>query len=165
MIAVRRLGREDAAVFRDIRLASLREAPEAYGSTLADWVDTGLETFAARTETSIVLGGYLDGHLDGLAILDREKGGHTRHRGLLTAVFVHQAARRKGVAAALLAEVARAARAEKLSQVELAVADGNADALQLYQRMGYRVWGRHPRGLRVGGRFIDEFQMVLMLDE
>lgn len=164
MISVRRLVRADAAAFREIRLAALKDAPQAFGSTHADWADAEPAVFLARIANSVVLGGYLDGVLSGLAVLDREKGGHTRHRGLLTSVFVRRAARQKGLAAAILAAVEGAARADGLAQIELAVADGNDAAMQLYLRAGYRVWGRHPRGLLVAGRFIDEFQMFLPLD-
>lgn len=39
MIDIQELGPDDWSSWRDIRLASLREAPQMFGSTYADWAD------------------------------------------------------------------------------------------------------------------------------
>jgi hypothetical protein len=37
-------------------------------------------------------------------------------------------------------------------------------ARQLYRTLGFRVFGVEPRGLGIGGEFVDEEHMILDLD-
>lgn len=161
---LRRLQRADAAAYRDIRLRSLREAPDAYGSTLDDWDVAPVSVFADRTETSVVLGAFDNAALVGLSVLDREKGGNTRHRGLITAVFVCAEARGRGVTVAMLGELAAIARGEALLQLELNVLTSNATAIRAYEAAGFRRVGTHPRAILSRGVFLDEYLMIRDLD-
>jgi ribosomal protein S18 acetylase RimI-like enzyme len=160
---IRRLQAEDAAAYRDIRLESLREAPDAYGSVHSDWADAPLSLFADRTGQSIVLGAFNDGKLVGLAVLDREKGGNTRHRALVTAVYVRPAARGRGLAGQLLQTLAEGARPDGILQLELHVAVTNTAAIRAYEKAGFERAGIAPRSILSTGRFIDEMLMVLWL--
>lgn len=160
---VRRLTRADAEQYRAIRLQSLRDAPDAYGSTLDDWVIAPVSIFADRTEASVVLGAFQGSGLVGLSVLDREKGGNTRHRGLITAMFVTPEARGRGLAVAMLAELALRAAREGLLQLELNVLAKNAVAIRAYERAGFHTVGLHPRAILSRGVFFDELLMIRQL--
>ena len=168
---IRQLTGADAAAFRSLRLEALQLAPEAYGSTLADWQDEGIDRFAARIADSWVAGAFDDaldgglvGGLVGVAALDRERGANVRHRGLVTAVYVAPAVRRCGFALAMLARLAQEAADQGVLQLELQVAAENRTAMALYENAGYQRHGLIPRALLVQGRFIDEVLMIRRLD-
>ncbi len=161
---LRRLGRADAEIYRGIRLEALRSAPDAYGSTYQDWADAPLPVFADRTDASVVLGAFDTGALVGLSAMERDKGGNTRHRALVTAVFVRPAARGRGLAVTMIDELARIAVADGILQLELNVVTTNAVAIRAYERAGFRHVGRYPRALLSGGVFHDETVMIRMLD-
>jgi ribosomal protein S18 acetylase RimI-like enzyme len=161
---IRRLGEGDAAAYRDIRLESLKDAPDAYGSVYADWADAPLSVFAARTRQSVVMGAFDGEVLVGLAVLDREKGGNTRHRALVTAVYVRPAARGKGVTAAMMEAIAAHAAAEGVLQLELHVLVTNETAIRAYEAAGFGRAGLSPRAILWHGQFFDEMLMIRRLD-
>jgi RimJ/RimL family protein N-acetyltransferase len=51
-----------------------------------------------------------------------------------------------------------------VSQVHLSVTEAADDARRLYERIGFREWGREPRALFWQGVYVDEAHMVLRLD-
>jgi ribosomal protein S18 acetylase RimI-like enzyme len=92
--------------------------------------------------------------------------GHVR-RG---AMYVHglavdSAARRRGVASALLRSAADAARAEGLGSIDLCVGVANGAAVALYERAGFarmrRLADYYPPGAYGGER--DAYEMTLRL--
>lgn len=50
-----------------------------------------------------------------------------------------------------------------MTQILLSVNAENPQAGALYRAMGFTVYGREPRAMRVGKRFYDEDLMVLQL--
>ncbi len=164
---IRRLTEADVVAFRNLRLEALQLAPEAYGSALEDWQGATLEPFQARIAGSWIAGAFdaaRGGGLVGVAALDRERGGNVRHRAGITAVYVTPAARRRGLAGALLHRLVQEAAVQGVLQVELHVASDNAAAIALYEKAGFARHGLIPRALLVQGRFIDELLMVRRLD-
>jgi len=72
----------------------------------------------------------------------------------LTTHFVAPWARRRGLGRRLIDAVEQTARGEGYLVVNLDVRETQDGAIALYERMGYRRWGTHPRYARVGGRYI-----------
>jgi ribosomal protein S18 acetylase RimI-like enzyme len=50
---------------------------------------------------------------------------------------------------------------EGMEQVLLSVAATQEPAIRLYRSLGFQSFGREPRALRIGDRYIDEEYMVL----
>lgn len=67
---------------------------------------------------------------------------HVLDEGYISNVAVAPAYRRQGVAGALVAELIRRARALRLAFLTLEVREGNAPAVALYAKHGFRVVGR-----------------------
>jgi GNAT superfamily N-acetyltransferase len=62
-----------------------------------------------------------------------------RRYAMITDLFVHADARRKGVAAALIAQAERAAGARGVKRIAIGVLAGNAPADRLYARLGFET--------------------------
>lgn len=66
-----------------------------------------------------------------------------RRRGFIQDVFTEEGYRRRGVAGRLVAELLAWLRAETVTTVELTVAINNADAIRLWERLGFHPYMQH----------------------
>ncbi|GAA2379938.1 GNAT family N-acetyltransferase [Dactylosporangium salmoneum] len=143
-ISVRRLGPEDWREWRDVRLAALADAPEAFGSSLAreGAYDEAEWRAWLRPERGLKALAGGDGIIG--AWVPEDRGGAVE----LYSMWVRPDARGRGIADALLAEALGWAEQEGRERVELWVIDGNDRARRLYERHGFRATGHtqpHPR--------------------
>jgi ribosomal protein S18 acetylase RimI-like enzyme len=151
----RRLAPADWAAFREIRLAALRDAPEAFGSTAADAQTLGEPEWRRRLEQRAVFLGEAANQRVGLvAGIDGDQPGAAE----LISMWVAPAWRGQGVGDRLVEAVLAWAAGEGFTSVRLWVAKGNTRAERLYARHGFDATGRsQPMG---GERFaLLEFEM------
>lgn len=159
-VSVVRVGPEDWAAHRDLRLDMLRDAPEAFWASL--------EEAQARTEQqwrqeirgprihlqarrgAEVLGGIAvlpEGYTPDHAIAD--------HEIILASLWVRPAVRGTGVSRALLDAAARLSLDLERPTVLLEVDDRNGSARRLYERLGFVETGvRDPRQA-TGGAWVE----------
>ncbi|TCC15970.1 GNAT family N-acetyltransferase [Kribbella speibonae] len=135
MIDVQAIGPDDWKAWRELRLAALEEAPFAFGSQLADWIDAPEERWRERLSAP---GAYqvivsLDGTPAGMA------GGFPGEDGTaeLVSMWVAPAGRGKGVGNALMTAIEDWARGIGAGKLKLSVVPGNDPAHNLYLRHGY----------------------------
>jgi ribosomal protein S18 acetylase RimI-like enzyme len=137
MISVQVITPDDWETWRAVRLAALKEAPYAYGSTYADWADAPEEQWRQR------LGGEfrnllarVDGRPGGIAsgVPAGEDAGIVE----IVSMYVLPAARGRGVADRLIGEIAAWARSRGATALRLDVTVGNEHAVALYRRHGFR---------------------------
>lgn len=139
-MAVEALTAADWRRFRDIRLAALRDAPKAFGSTLERELGFGEDDWRQRAATSAVavrddrdvgLVGWYDSPDD---------PDDTLH---LVAMWVDPQARGSGAGRRLVEWVLEVARTmPDKDRVALWVATGNEPAERLYTRCGFKPTGR-----------------------
>ncbi|MFJ6620606.1 GNAT family N-acetyltransferase [Kitasatospora sp. NPDC091335] len=135
-LTLRPLTTVDWPLWRDLRLAALTDAPDAFKAGLADWRHDGEARWRDRLrlpgahgiaalldDDPVGLVGGLPGSPDGV----RE----------LRSLWVAPRARGRGVADRLIEEVERWALATGGTTLRLAVLPGNAAALALYRRHGF----------------------------
>ncbi len=160
---IRRLGPADAAVYRDLRLEALQEAPTAFGSSYETESKQTVADFEGWMARSYIAGAWLGDVLVGTAAFRRLDGVKTAHRGNLWGVYVRPEARSRGIARALISDVLAFAQTQ-VEQLHLCVVTDNATARRLYEALGFTPYGTEPRSLFVAGRYHDEHLMVLSFD-
>lgn len=138
---------DDWRRWRALRLTALAEAPEAFGSTLAQWSGPGdtEERWRARWAgvpyNLVVVRDGLDVGMAGLVGPDGDEPPE------LVSMWVAPEARGSGAAdAAVEAVLARAARAYPGRAVALSVYEANGVARRLYARHGFVDAGPSPDG-------------------
>ena len=131
-----RLTEDDWAVWRDVRLRALTDAPDVFGSSLADW--SGLGDREERWRSRLVdvplnvvatAGDSLIGQVSGTSSTSAPSAE-------LISMWVDPAGQGTGVGEALIGEVIVWARACGAAAVTLSVKTTNSHAASLYRRMG-----------------------------
>ncbi|QKS15033.1 GNAT family N-acetyltransferase [Curtobacterium sp. Csp2] len=156
-IALRRVTADDWATWRPVRLAALTDAPEAFGSRLADWLDAPEARWRGRLS--------LPGAVDLLAVEHDRSPEQAPERtpdsdpapgrsvGMATGVpsaddpavaelismWVAPEARGQGVARTLINAVARAMAEHGAARLELSVMPDNHRARRTYERAGFTL--------------------------
>ena len=151
MIEVRALTPASWQIWRELRLAALAGAPDAFGSRLADWQDAGEERWRERLA--------IPGSVNFVAVLDGEPAGMAS--GVpgddgtpeLISMWVSPAGRGRGIGDRLVQAVAQWARQQGAAALRLTVAEDNEKAAALYRRNGFastgEVEGPMPDGMRM----------------
>lgn len=138
-VTTRTLSIDDWPEWRALRLEALADAPAAFGSGLADWIDASDERWRSRIR---------DVPLNVIAMLDGEPVGQVSAMNgssagtiELISMFVSSSARGAGVGDALIDAVIAWAVGQEASGVELSVKVSNLPARRLYERNEFLVCG------------------------
>ena len=169
-MVIRQLTETDTALFRVLRLRALRESPHAFTNSYEEFSEQPLESIAQRfrdqvnSRVNFTLGAFQDDQLVGIVGFYRETALKIQHKGSIVSMYVQPEFRSQGIARALLTEaIDRARRLPGLTQLLLGVMETQTTAKRLYESLGFVVYGREPRAIKVGEQFFDEEFMVLKL--
>ena len=160
----RRLGTDDALTYRDIRLEALQTEPASFGSDFAREAGRSEAEWADQLSRNFTFGVFAHNELLGIATFFPEGMEKVRHRAHLVGVYVKPEARGKGASRVLFETLIESARREVV-QLHLVVTTHNERARRFYEHFGFAIYGTDPRGLKVDGRYYDDYLMVLRLDE
>jgi GNAT superfamily N-acetyltransferase len=153
MVLVREAVSEDWQALRDIRLAALRDAPDAFGSTYeaqAAYVEADWQRRISRGGTFLAyVPEVCASEPAGLAGGFQESPDTVE----LVSMYVRPRARGRGVGEALVARVVSWAGGRSARSVHLWVTEVNSPALLLYERCGFCLTGERqllPSNPRIG---------------
>jgi len=155
------------AVIRDLRLAALADAPDAFASTLSRETGQAEARWRARIAARPWFLAWHAGQPAGLVAMfpeHTEPAEQTTPDWHLVSMWVRPQARGTGVAGRLVAAVLARARAAGAAQVTLWVALSNDRARAFYQRMGFVPTGRRQVYPRAGTTDLDEEEFACPLD-
>jgi ribosomal protein S18 acetylase RimI-like enzyme len=149
-LAIRPLEAHEWPKYREVRLRSLADSPDAFCSTLAAEQDRTPEAWAARLSAAAVSGqdypliAELAGAVVGL-VWAKVDGTNPSVVNVFQ-VWVAPESRGRGVAATLLREAIKWARSKNARFVQLGVTCGDNSAVRLYVREGFQdVGSPEPR--------------------
>ncbi|HVE50497.1 MAG TPA: GNAT family N-acetyltransferase [Casimicrobiaceae bacterium] len=170
MVAIRALTAGDFDSYFALRQRGLAEHPEAFTSSAEEEVKIAHHKLRARLHAipdrphDVVLGAFVADELVGLCGMSVDSRKNVRHRGKVFGMYVPRDRARQGVGSALIAAlIEHAKRCGTLDSLVLTVTAGNDDARRLYERHGFREWGREPAAIRVNGKSYDKIHMLCRL--
>lgn len=164
MMTIRRLTPADAAAFQALRLRGLAEDASAFASSYEEERDRPIEAIEAQLAPKpdgAIFGAFEGDTLLGVVGLQREGMRKLAHKGVLWGMYVAPPGRGAGTGRRLVeAALAHAWTQLQLAQVNLSALASNQAALQLYQSLGFEVFGTERGSLRIGDQFHDEHHLV-----
>ena len=148
---IRRIRQDEGSPLRAFRLRAFAEAPDAFGTTLAEaerrpltyWDDRARQDAVSGTST-VLLAVEGDSWCGMVGAVVEPTSPDTAE---LISMFVAPECRRRGTAQALLDTVVQWARARGAAHLHLWVTTANTPARSLYTRAGFNATGqtqRHP---------------------
>lgn len=169
VVEIRVLEADDAGEWSRLRLEALQSDPEAFSSSAEEHQGLSLDEIKRRlgsgTRDSFVAGAFDGGRLVGMAGFHRETGLKSRHKGRVWGVYVTAAKRGQGLGRKLLEVVLERARSiDGVEQILISVTATQVAASALYKSLGFEPFGREPRALKIGDRFIEEDSMAMRVE-
>jgi GNAT superfamily N-acetyltransferase len=160
MVTIQRLQPDEIERLRRIRLAALKDAPDAFGSTYQEaiaWPNDRWQQQLRQLPTFLAV-------VDGVDCGVVRSCPHPQqaHVAYLISMWVVPHVRRTGVGVVLIDAVIDWAKAEGCHQLLLDVCHHNPAAMTLYERQGFKPTGNTGH-LPPPREHIQEFEMVLNL--
>lgn len=165
---IRLLNASDAKLYWELRGEALQQHPKAFATSYEEFIqrEPQLDQIKKNLSTpgNYTFGAFDNGELMGMVTLVQEKAIKLRHRANIVGMYVTPRQRRLGAGKALLKVAIDQAKAiPEIVKLNLSVVSTNENAKHLYLSLGFEVYGREEKALRVGTTFYDEDHMVLFL--
>ncbi|MFC0270571.1 GNAT family N-acetyltransferase [Metabacillus herbersteinensis] len=164
---IRKLIKEDAILYRELRLKALQYHPDAFGSSYEEEKGLTANDYGKRfgIPEAITLGAFEEEKLVGVVTLVIETKVKLKHRATIFAMYVAPSHRGQKIGQLLMEAVINEARKfEEIEQIYLTVVTTNQSAKKLYTAMGFEVFGLEKRALKLEECYLDEEHMVLFLN-
>lgn len=169
---IRLLTVDDANEYWKLRLEALEGDPEAFSSSAEEHRALSPDEVKRRLQGDgradfFVVGAFEPStsktdRLVGTAGFFREKGPKVRHKGHIWGVYVTPAHRGTGIGRKIMEfALERGAAIEGVEQILISVSSTQTAAEKLYRSLGFELYGREPRALKIGDRRIDEGYFIL----
>ncbi len=165
---IRLLTKVDAQEYWNLRLEALKGNPEAFGSSYEEAINRNEPV--KRVEESLespynyTYGAFIDNKLIGMITLLQESTLKMKHKANIFAFYVTPL--KRGVKAGkLLLETAinKAREINVIEQIQLSVVTENKRAFELYNSLGFVVFGTEEHALKYHDVYYDEYYMVLKI--
>lgn len=165
-IIIRKLQPHEAAIYREVRLACLKNVPQYFGSTYEEEVLNPkfmFETFIENGSPDHVMFGAFDGErLIGITGFNRMARQRAMHRGEVVQVYVDANYRGQNIGEKLIRHVLEYAfTLDGIEQIQLSVIAGNQAAIKVYEKVGFKTFGVQPRYFKTGDTYMDQQFMQL----
>lgn len=164
---IRLLQPGDRAIFRQLRLKAIEEHPESFSSSSEELSDTPELLIASDLVSRFAVGAFADtGELIGIVGFKQEPLMKFRHKGVIWGMYVDKAWQGKGIAKRLLAWLIECVETTtEVEQLNLAVAESNAGAKQLYESFGFATYGLEVNAMKLrDGTFVNGEYMTKQLE-
>ncbi len=165
---IARLQASHAEPYRALMLHAYTAAADAFTSTAQERAGEPASWWVARIADpkglSQGFGAFIDGELVGTVTIEFSAKPKTRHKAHLIGMFVAEAARGRGVGAALLQAARDAAAARPgVRLITLTVTAGNGPAIALYEAFGFATFGNEPLAIATPTGYKSKLHMWLDL--
>lgn len=169
-IIIRKLEPHESAIYRETRLACLKNASDYFGSTYEEESQIFKLKFEVHIENGsgdhFMFGAFDNSMLIGITGFERMPRQRAMHRGEVVQVYVDLGYRGRNVGESLVRSVVEHAFAlDGIEQIQLSLIAGNKTGERLYEKIGFRTYGIQPKYFKMGDRYTDQQFMQLFKDD
>lgn len=166
-MVIRKLTKDDAEDYSQIRLESLYNSPDSFGTMYHEEAIKTIDDFRNRIpvdNNNCILGCYEDKKLIGIVAFYQESRIKVRHKAYIRSMYVKQEYRGKGIGKLLLNELIE--RAKAINEIEILLLDvvtNNSSAKQLYLSFGFQIYGIEKMAYKFNEQYFDMESMSLRI--
>lgn len=168
-LTIRQLTPTDAEAFQRLRREVTADNPVPMGLTLEEEFTRTIEGFRDQLSypfPNAAFGAFVSGSLVGTAAVAwPSKFPSSRHKTNLWGVFVTPTYRGVGIGRALVSRAITHAFENGVRRINLQVFTPNAQAISLYNSLGFQVYGNEPEAICINGNYHDGTHMSLLRQE
>ncbi|WP_409159394.1 GNAT family N-acetyltransferase [Pectobacterium sp. B2J-2] len=159
-VNIRPLIDTDVLSFIKIRLESLKNTPENFGSSFDEKKNHSEEYFLEKIRNNIIIGCFDKNELLGIIGISKPHLIKMQHIISLWGMYVRPNARGLGLSKSLLNFVITKMKAQAhCHSIRLSVVATNTTAIRLYESVGFKAWAVDVDALKIGGTYYDEIFM------
>jgi ribosomal protein S18 acetylase RimI-like enzyme len=125
------------------------------------WLHGVLDTVTAGDAAFCIAS--VDGRLGAMGLWRRDDAPYFRHMAGLAKIMAHPDYRGRRLGAVVTGTLIKSATEAGIETLQLGVRGNNHLAIDLYEDLGFRVWGRLPNVIEVGDERFDDVRMFLDL--
>ncbi len=163
-ISYRRLKVEDVECYKNIRLELLKQNPESFGSCFEEENGFSEQMWINRLSKKNVytIGAFINNEIVGIAVNVLNPRKKMKHVATLNSMYVREAYRKLGIAQSLIKQVINFSKSNEVEIINLSVSSNNGNAIELYKKLGFRIYGEEKKAIKLNSTYID---LVLMNKE
>ncbi|HCC06842.1 MAG TPA: hypothetical protein DEP72_01570 [Clostridiales bacterium] len=169
MIDIRELTVDNTSEFYSLVLESSKEVPNNFSYTYEEIKEMSTEEFTKKflikkSVDDFVLGAFEQEKMLGFIQLKTSKRDRLKHKGEVSKLYISSNNRGKGVAKKLLEKLIQIAKKiEGLEQLNLMVVSENIQAINLYLKCGFRIYGIEKNSMKFENIYTDALCMQLFV--
>ncbi len=166
MIDIKELTIADVTDLQKIRLQSLKNCPQAFGSSFEEeskW-DKSVYENRIKSNESFYFGAFNDNSIIGIVALVLNVRKKTKHRASIASFYVNSAFSGQGIGKKLISfAIEKAYSLKIIEQIELSVVTEQLAAISIYINTGFEIYGEEFHSLKINQRYYNEFLMMKKL--
>lgn len=165
---IRELNPTDFHAWNELRHLALESEPINFGSSNEDESAKRSELYEQNMSCKdrLILGAFAGDRLVGTVGFFRYHHQKTRHKGMIWGVFVHPDYQGQGLGTKLMQKMLeRVLEMNGLDIILIGYTEGNEAAQKLYQKLGFKVFGREVGCLKHQGQYFNEVLMQLRAED
>ncbi|MEI6730371.1 MAG: GNAT family N-acetyltransferase [Pseudomonadota bacterium] len=159
-ITIRILEQHEFAIWKAIRIESVKENPECFGGSYDEWILKEDAFWQKEIKNSTVFVCF-DGDKaiggGGYFFVDSKK---LRHHATIFGVYLNQNYRGRKLVDLIINTIAEHAKKRDFEILFLAVVADNENAIRAYQRLGFSIYGTEPNHLKIDGTYFARHMMM-----
>ncbi|RJX25729.1 MAG: GNAT family N-acetyltransferase [Acholeplasma sp.] len=163
---IRQMNENDVKQYRLLRLEALKNHPEAFASSYEEEIlyDESIYVQRLKQQSTYSVGAFDGDAMIGMAVFVPQSRTKISHMADIFSVYVSPLYRKHNLGYLMIQTIINHAKQLGfIEQIKLSVTSTNLDAIKLYMRCGFEIYGTDPHVIKVGDRYYDSTLMILYI--